>query len=265
MNDRVIIRDTTHAGRSMFALRDFSVGDVAGPARSVSRRSAGDPICLLADRVLADGAEAARRLISMFPCASTSPLERSPSIEGFLRSRIPEHPDVPIAALLRAIVCLNLKTPNADGVYGIYDTLSYVNHGCLNNAVLSSSTRTDPEVLRMVAVQPIAAGEEITVSYLVVFSDGRLEPLAATLPSFEVRREFLRQEYGFECRCAVCRSSDGEPRQLSTWLPVLLSTPAPDQQTPVCTCPPLRPTPSTPADGCFLGRPGGSWWSRDWA
>ena len=62
-------------------------------------------------------------------------------------------------------------------------------------------------------------------------------------------------------------SQHGYPaRHRPAWPGPTSATPAPvPQQTPVCTCPPLRPTPSAPADGCFLGRPGGSWWSRDGA
>ena len=217
MKHSVIVRDTMRAGRSMFALVDFSAGEV------VSQRAVEEDhhaICLLADRVLTDGAAVARRLISLFPSASTSPLARTPVIEGFLRARIPEHPDVPIVALLRAVICLNLKTPNPDGVYGIFPTLSYVNHGCMHNAVLASSPRTSPEVLRLLAVRPIAAGQEITVGYLMVVSDGKVEPLGVTLPSLDVRRRFVREEYGFKCQCAFC--------------------------TGACTCPPRHPPPPPP-------------------
>ena len=53
------------------------------------------------------------------------------------------------------------------------------------------------------AVQPIRAGEEITISYLN-------EPLQM----HDARQEEMSRRYGFKCRCQVCRLT-GHARVLS--------------------------------------------------
>lgn len=73
---------------------------------------------------------------------------------------------------------------------GIFPTISRINHSCKPNALWS----TDDEVTQEVrAIRDIAAGEEITCSYL----------RQSTLRTFQERKEGLKN-WNFECSCEVC-------------------------------------------------------------
>ena len=74
---------------------------------------------------------------------------------------------------------------------------SYMNHSCLQNAV----TCTDEEIREqsVVAIKPIAAGEEILTSYVPICE------------AAESRKQNLRN-WGFECDCAACALATDEAR-----------------------------------------------------
>eukprot|EP00418_Pyrodinium_bahamense_P020656 CAMPEP_0179114052 /NCGR_PEP_ID=MMETSP0796-20121207/53387_1 /TAXON_ID=73915 /ORGANISM="Pyrodinium bahamense, Strain pbaha01" /LENGTH=453 /DNA_ID=CAMNT_0020812263 /DNA_START=328 /DNA_END=1685 /DNA_ORIENTATION=+ len=81
--------------------------------------------------------------------------------------------------------------PPLDGI-GIFPLLASVNHSCKPNAKVSFAADTKGVRAVLVAVQHIAAGEEILHAYV-----DRHLPVAA-----RVRK--LREVYGFECQCARC-------------------------------------------------------------
>ena len=83
-------------------------------------------------------------------------------------------------------------------VLGIYPTVARINHSCKPNAhhFFNEEDKTE-EVWVM---EPIKAGEEITISYIRTFC------------SKNFRQELLQEKFGFLCACSVC-SLTGETLQ----------------------------------------------------
>jgi len=97
--------------------------------------------------------------------------------------------------LLRAVsgVVVEVATPIGSWRmgYALYARLAYINHSCAPNAALVFGLRGRAT---LVALAPIAAGEEICVTLL---ADNESLELAA-------RRKLLADLYGFMCRCDAC-------------------------------------------------------------
>ena len=82
---------------------------------------------------------------------------------------------------------------DADRHANLYQRLSRMNHSCAPNAHrLSTDNRGGVAV---VASQDIVAGEEVLISYM----DGADGDVPV-----EERRARLRQQYHFQCTCALC-------------------------------------------------------------
>ena len=79
---------------------------------------------------------------------------------------------------------------------------SLISHSCRPNA--NYSNHATPGKQRHTAIRPIAAGEEVTVSYGVGFGDK--SALWAT--STPERRQYLRASKGFVCGCQRCTEPD---------------------------------------------------------
>ncbi|KAG9233977.1 hypothetical protein BJ875DRAFT_462863 [Amylocarpus encephaloides] len=77
-------------------------------------------------------------------------------------------------------------------VGGIFENISRINHSCLPNAVHNWNPLLEQETVYV--VRPIAEDEEITLSY---HSGG---------PS-HARKSLLKENFGFDCTCALCSSS----------------------------------------------------------
>lgn len=96
--------------------------------------------------------------------------------------------------------------------FGLYPTLSYINHRCLDpNCVPEYSI--NGTTLKIVAVRHIDKGEEITIPY-AEFGDNA--------PRY-LRQAYLLQSFGFTCtcetcaddtECAYCGESGGKPLML---------------------------------------------------
>ncbi|OCK81202.1 SET domain-containing protein [Lepidopterella palustris CBS 459.81] len=78
--------------------------------------------------------------------------------------------------------------PGSD-IGGIFPLIARINHSCRPNAQHAWNAKLSRETVY--SVRPIAAGDEITLSY----SSGG--------PSIE-RRKALKEMFGFECACEVC-------------------------------------------------------------
>lgn len=72
---------------------------------------------------------------------------------------------------------------------GIYPTICLINHSCLPNSHNNWNDQAEHETIH--AIQPIRAGEEITIPY------DHGGPSAA-------RQAFLKQAFGFNCQCTTC-------------------------------------------------------------
>ena len=92
-----------------------------------------------------------------------------------------------------------IKVPEHDGArsadvtigLGVYALGSLANHSCAPSAVTAFSGHT----MSLVALTPLAAGQEVTISY---------GPDASVEPSVDRRREQLQRKYAFICGCAAC-------------------------------------------------------------
>jgi SET and MYND domain-containing protein len=86
--------------------------------------------------------------------------------------------------------------------FGVYPLGALLNHACAPNAVLAygfaAGGGAPPTAQFVRALLPIAAGEEVTHSYV-----------DATKPAAERAAE-LRATYGFECGCAACAAEAAE-------------------------------------------------------
>lgn len=85
---------------------------------------------------------------------------------------------------------------------GIFVTMSRINHDCIGNCMRYYDHKH--RVRRLTASRAIALGEEITISYMPIASDGDLQ-LTRTAA---VRCAALRSSYGFDCRCRACSDAD---------------------------------------------------------
>lgn len=104
---------------------------------------------------------------------------------------------------LYGVVCA-INTPPQPGHAAIYQLGSHLNHACRPNARVVFERNT----LSVVAVKPIAEGEEVTFSYIgdAVYDahDQRLEQSETPLQDLggaAVMQAALRAAYGFECLC----------------------------------------------------------------
>ena len=72
--------------------------------------------------------------------------------------------------------------------------MAMANHSCRPNAEFVD--RTDIEQQLLVVIYVIEAGEEININYMPMEDEGT--------DTKEVRQEFLRRFYGFQCCCKAC-------------------------------------------------------------
>ncbi|KAJ7134348.1 hypothetical protein C8R44DRAFT_770273 [Mycena epipterygia] len=88
-----------------------------------------------------------------------------------------------------------------DGV-GIFPRMARLNHGCSSAFNVVYSWRQREQALFVHALKNISRGQELLTTY------------TDTKRTRRERREFLSQQYGFECTCAVC-SLDGAASKAS--------------------------------------------------
>ncbi|OSD07139.1 SET domain-containing protein [Trametes coccinea BRFM310] len=97
--------------------------------------------------------------------------------------------------LALAIFQTNAVSAGSRGV-GVFPRMARLNHGCSRAFNVVYTWRDDEGVLVVHALKPIRAGEELLTTY------------TDTKRPRHIRREFLREHYGFECQCAVCSLPD---------------------------------------------------------
>ena len=85
----------------------------------------------------------------------------------------------------------------ASEVGGVFPNLSRINHSCKPNAKHSYNPVLEKYVVH--TIRPVAAGQEITVSYLAGGDS-------------QQRQERLREAFGFTCTCEICSLPPAERR-----------------------------------------------------
>lgn len=86
--------------------------------------------------------------------------------------------------------------------FGIFPQLCMFNHSCLPNATISQTVWGNVRYLSAHTLLPIAAGEELCISY----SEAKL------LDDKDARRAWLSQTYCFHCACNLCQTPAPEAR-----------------------------------------------------
>ncbi|CAK0824209.1 unnamed protein product [Prorocentrum cordatum] len=186
-------------GKFLRATRAFRVGDLALKEAPLLRLKGG-----------------ARRLAGLDPAATAAPLRAaglflpdwaspgsgaappggSRAAQVLLRASRNEVPDL---AFVRAVLLFNsfgAGTAGQDQV--VFRTLARANHSCLPTCIVDG----DEGTLRL--VRDVAAGDELTVSYL---DDATL------MWPRDRRREELIDRYDFLCRCGRCEAPEDDVRR----------------------------------------------------
>lgn len=100
--------------------------------------------------------------------------------------------------------CLDMITRISCNVFHVYDNdleeiglgyfpiVSLINHDCKPNAILV----LDNDVVNVIATENIGPDDEITISYLDL------------LKTTNERKKYLKENYGFHCRCSRCNILD---------------------------------------------------------
>lgn len=80
---------------------------------------------------------------------------------------------------------------------GYYPMFSMINHACAPNCVLKPAEgRAESAAAKvLVALRPIAASEELTITYMLDTFD--------TVP-VQLRQRELKRDFGFTCACTLC-------------------------------------------------------------
>jgi len=92
---------------------------------------------------------------------------------------------------------------NYGGDAALFPQMAMANHSCRPNAEFVD--RTDIGQQLLVVIYVIEAGEEISINYMPMEDEGT--------DTKEVRQEFLRRFYGFQCCCKACTLQDEELKQ----------------------------------------------------
>ncbi|KII86628.1 hypothetical protein PLICRDRAFT_43264 [Plicaturopsis crispa FD-325 SS-3] len=134
--------------------------------------------------------------------ANCKPPEVCPREEGIVRTNgIAIYPRVPPG------------TSEANRIAsGVFLKISKCNHSCAFNASYKWDVHTF--TLKLYAVKPIRAGEEITITYIGTLASSRAD-----------RRKVLKERYFFECECSGCalptpkdvKASDSRRTALQDW------------------------------------------------
>ena len=104
------------------------------------------------------------------------------------------------------------NTNNLNGA--LYTLYSHINHSCLPNSraidtwgrlgELSGMLSFDGVNSVIAGEKEIGEGEEVTVSYVDVSSQG------------ELRRDHLKKDYGFMCHCPRCAQEESKDKEIKT-------------------------------------------------
>ncbi|KAL1742041.1 hypothetical protein HDZ31DRAFT_44110, partial [Schizophyllum fasciatum] len=105
-----------------------------------------------------------------------------------------------------ALAIFQTNAVSAGGQVGIFPRMARLNHGCVRAFNSVYSWRENEGALVVLALRPIAKGEELLTTYF------------DTKRARDERRAHLRERYGFECSCSVCALPEEQSRALDRQL-----------------------------------------------
>jgi len=103
-------------------------------------------------------------------------------------------------AIQVALAIFQTNAVSAGEAVGLFPRMARLNHGCAGAFTAVYSWREREGVIVVHAIKPIKKGEEILTTYT-----NTKKPRAE-------RQNFLLQQYGFNCTCAICSLPDARSR-----------------------------------------------------
>ncbi|KAJ7043859.1 hypothetical protein C8F04DRAFT_1070678 [Mycena alexandri] len=177
-----VVRDIPGKGKGVVATRDIKQGEllIQEPPLFVVPKSISESPAALISRLLNNVTQANRDAFW------------SLSYVNFPEGLDPEtHPEEVALAIFQT----NAVSANNDGV-GIFPRMARLNHGCASAFNVVYSWRKREQQIFIHALRDIQRGQELLTTY------------TETKRTRNERREFLSQQYGFMCTCAVCSLDD---------------------------------------------------------
>lgn len=104
----------------------------------------------------------------------------------------PTNNDMPSPERLLGIWEAN-RFPLDNGMEGVFPIISNLSHSCSPNCRVSWDQKR--KTLNLVAIQPLKVGDQVTICY----DHDKVHELLV-----EKRQQYLRENYGFDCRCLRC-------------------------------------------------------------
>lgn len=87
--------------------------------------------------------------------------------------------------------------------YWMYDVLCRFNHACVPNV---EHTINDTNITNCITLRPIKKGEQLFINYLI----------GQKFDNADDRRDYIRQQWNFVCKCEMCRSDEQISRAKSS-------------------------------------------------
>eukprot|EP00931_Biecheleriopsis_adriatica_P093817 TRINITY_DN67538_c0_g1_i1.p1 TRINITY_DN67538_c0_g1~~TRINITY_DN67538_c0_g1_i1.p1 ORF type:complete len:501 (+),score=131.08 TRINITY_DN67538_c0_g1_i1:25-1527(+) len=190
-----------HLGLFLRAARDVKVGEVVLQETPLLRVK-GPKGALPADALAAPSLSALRSAKLFVPDEASSRVVKRLRAECRRprpRAEPPSEEEQEAALLVRSVLHFNSFGAGPAGRdQVVFPTLARANHSCAPNCL------ADGDLGTLRAMRPVAAGEELTVSYL---DD------AALLMAREARRKELQEHWEFHCACKRCEALGDDVRR----------------------------------------------------
>jgi hypothetical protein len=174
-------------------------------------------------------------------------MEANPSVPG------DEIKDVYCRLVTNSLsVCETASGVDKKRAVAMFGWLTLINHSCRANATTKYSAADNR--LTLVANRDIAAGDEITITYMAIQALSGDRKTLIDFPDLDVqtRQKVLRREYGFVCQCQLCMEQSSTPKSAPQpeesampEVPVSLSLGQPPQ-TPACKAVKSKPPLTAP-------------------
>ena len=165
--------------------------------RLVATRDVAEDAFLFAERPVLKVADSGAKAANAAAFAAAARRTRRPALVALLLDLARARAADPLAGAYAANA-MELEPTDEVGVFPLADMC---NHAC--DANCAYAVDDDGATLYLQATRPIAAGDELTLSYVAYIGETR---------STRARRDALRRSFGFDCACPRCAADDPPPR-----------------------------------------------------